>query len=87
MNIVCIQSCAADENVVNGFLKKMFGVKTKACAPERLEGRYVLAYHDNKLVGMHDICGEYNACILDDYKNTIVANRMISEANAALAAI
>ena len=83
----CIQSCAADESSINALLKNVFGQNTKACAPERLEGRYVLAYHEGKLVGMHDICGQYQACVLENYRHTNVTDRMQSEARAVLAAI
>jgi hypothetical protein len=83
MNIVCIQSCAADGHMIKNLIKSCFERHNDIQIPARLEGRYVLAFDGNKLVGMADICGTDLTCVIDGYANCGVAERLNNEAMLA----
>lgn len=70
-NIVCIESCDIDYNMIECLIKKC-NVK-RIAVPRQLAGRYVLAFDGSKLIGMSAITGKAESYVIDGYdKNAVM---------------
>ena len=80
MSIICIRSCLADGAAINKLREIVHNVTTH-CQHKNIAGRYILAYHGNRLVGVADTCGEEQTCIMPSHMSLDIQKALNAELN------